>query len=439
MKERHGSRVWLTGPVIHIFLIGVLAVLESRYCRQSQTGDLIARLCLNAILASGFRLSAVVARDPCNRRSVAHKVIQDVRCRRGGISMFRASKCAVATWVGVCIAAAPLAFASPSITGVAGGLSAGQTVTITGSGFGSKPQAQPVLWDNFENGTIGKQIQNVPAAIGHWDTGAGSENVTYTDAKAHTGKMAARHDFIKPYIASLSKNMTFTRLYMDFWMVVDYVDIKSRNFKPWRLYGDNDNYQLDYLWMCNNANALGRVQANAHLEVGSWGGPQYSNGGWMHMQLVYNESSPGQADGTVRHFINSQVAGLDSGAVLTQNVPAHFDQIRIGHYWDQPSDQSCPANGGALVYVDDVYIDTSWARVELGDAPTYAASTHREIQVASSWADGSVSVNFNPGTFVAGSTTYLFVTDANNITSPGIPVKIIGGVAPEPPNSLSVH
>jgi hypothetical protein len=353
--------------------------------------------------------------------------------------MFRASKGRVGTWVVVCVAAAPVALAAPSISGVAGVLSNGQTVSITGSGFGDKPQPQPVLWDNFEGGAIGKQIQDVPAAIGHWDTGAGSENVTYTDAKAHTGRMAARHDFIHPYIASLSKNMTFTRLYMDFWMVVDYVDIKSRNFKPWRLYGDADNYQLDYLWMCNNSNAVGRVQANTHLEVNSWGGPQYSNGGWMHFQLVYNESSPGQANGTVRHYINSQVAGLDSGAVLTQNSAAHFDQIRIGHYWDQPSDQVCPANGGAIIYVDDVYIDTSWARVELGDAPTYAASAHREIQVASTWASGSVSVNFNPGTFAAGSTAYLFVTDANNITSPGIPVKIIGGVAPDPPNSLSVH
>jgi hypothetical protein len=352
--------------------------------------------------------------------------------------MFRVSKGAVGTYVVVCIAAAPLALAAPSISGVAGRLSASQTVTITGSGFGNKAQPQPVLWDDFEGGAISKQIQDVPAAIGRWDTGAGSENVTYTNARAHTGRKAARHDFIQHYIASLSKNMTFTRLYMDFWMVVDYVDIKSRNFKPWRLYGDNDNYQLDYLWMCN-ANALGRVQANASLEVNSWGGPQYSNGGWMHIQLVYNESSPGQTDGTVRHYINSQVAGLDSSAVLTENGAAHFNQIRIGHYWDRAAQDVCPANGGAIVYVDDVYIDTSWARVELGDASSYAASAHREIQVANAWADGAVSVNFNPGTFAAGSTAYLFVTDANNITSPGIPVTIIGGPAPAPPNNLSVH
>jgi hypothetical protein len=354
------------------------------------------------------------------------------------IGMYRMMGAAGA-WVVLCAIAAPLALAAPSITGVSGTFEAGQTVTITGSGFGNKPQPQPILWDNFEGGAIGKQIQGVPAAIGQWDTGAGSDNVTYTNAKSHTGTMASRHDFMHYYNASLAKNMTFSRLYMDFWMVVDYVDIKSRNFKPWRLYGDNDNYELDYLWMCNG-NALGRVQANAHLEVNSWGGPQYSNGGWMHIQLVYNESSPGEANGTVRHYINSQVAGLDSGAVLTENGAAHFDQIRIGHYWDQAAHDVCPANGGAIVYVDDVYIDTSWARVELADASSYAASTHREIQVANAWAEGAVSVNFNPGTFAAGSTAYLFVTDVNDITSPGIPVNIGGTVvAPTAPTNLSVH
>jgi hypothetical protein len=331
--------------------------------------------------------------------------------------------------------------AAPTVTGVSGTLSAGQTVTITGRGFGSKPSAQPVLWDDFESGTAGTQVQGAHAAIGQWDVGAGSQYATYSNVKAHTGRQASAHDFVAQYNVSLAKNMTFTRLYMDFWMVADYVDIKSRNFKPWRLYGDNDNYQLDYVWLCDS-NLMNRVQANANLGLGDYGGPQYTNHGWMHMQLIYNESSPGQANGTVRHYINSQVAGLDSGAVLTQTVPAHFQQIRIGHYWDRAAVDACPGNGGAIVYVDDVYIDTSWARVELGDAPRYAASMHREIQVANTWADGSISAKFNPGTFAAGSTAYLFVTDANNSVSPGMAVTIGGALAaplrPNPP-TLTVH
>jgi len=80
--------------------------------------------------------------------------------------------------------------------------------------------------------------------------------------------------------------------------------------------------------------------------------------------------------------------------------------------------------------------------VELGDASTYAASKHREIQVPTAWADGSVSVKFNSGTFAAGSTAYLYVTDSSNNTSPGIAVKIGGSatsVTPKAPTSVSAQ
>ena len=141
----------------------------------------------------------------------------------------------LAAGIVACSATSAVVYAAPSISNAGGTMSAGTAVTITGTGFGSKPTAQPVLWDNFEGGTVGKTIKEVPAVIGKWDTGAGSDQVTYTRAKVHSGTMAARNDFTSFYLASLAKNMTFSRLYLDFWMVVDYIDIKSRNWKPWRL------------------------------------------------------------------------------------------------------------------------------------------------------------------------------------------------------------
>jgi hypothetical protein len=331
-------------------------------------------------------------------------------------------------------AMAPLALGAPTVSGVSGTLSSGQTVTVRGSGFGTKPTAAPVLWDNFEGGNSGSLIQGAAAPVGRWDTGAGSENPVYSTAKAHSGAKSAYNNFVNNYNSSLAKNMTFTRLYMDFWINADYLDQKSRNFKPWRLYGDNDSYQLDYVWLCNG-NLMNRVQDSAGFSQGDWGGPNYSDNQWMHIQLVYNESSPNVANGTVRHFINSQVAGNDSGAIMTEKTSAHFEQIRIGHYWDRAAVDACPSNSGASVYVDDVYIDTSWARVELGNASTYSGSTHREVQLASTWADGSIAVKFNPGSFASGSTAYLFVTDANNNTSPGIAVTI-GGASTPPPTTV---
>jgi len=352
-----------------------------------------------------------------------------------------ANKCRVLVGVALCFALSSFALGAPSVTGVSGALSSTQTVTITGSGFGSKPQAQPVLWDDFESGVNGQLIANSPARIGRWDSGAGSENVTYSSAKSHGGSKAAFNDFISGQNASLAKNMTFSRVYMDFWIITSYVDRISRNWKPWRFYGDNDSLQLDFVWLCDSQ-LMNRVQDSVGWAKGDWGGSPYANNTWMHVQLVYAESSAGVANGTIRHYIDSKVYGNDSGAIITQMAPAHFDQIRIGHYWAKDAIDACTTNSGARVYVDDVYVDTSWARVELGNAPTYAASTHREVQVPTAWSDGSISVKFNSGTFAAGSTAYLFVTDANNNTSPGISVKIGGtstSLQPNPPTDVNAR
>ena len=354
--------------------------------------------------------------------------------------MFAETKQAVVAGTILSAVIAASAQAAPAVSGVSGTLSSGQTVTIAGSGFGTKSTVAPVLWDDFEKGNNGSLIQNNNAQIGKWDSGAGSEVVTYSTTKSRTGTKSSYHDFINNYNASLAKNMAFSRLYMDFWVAVDYVDRPARNFKPWRLYGADDSLQLSYVWLCDSQliqrDSAGWSQAD-------WGGPTYSKGKWMHMQLVYQESSPNGSDGTIRHAVDSVTAGLNSGSILTRKQNASFGQIRIGHYWSREAVDACASNGGARVYVDDVYIDTSWARVELGNASTYSASTHREIQVPTAWSNGSVAVKFNPGTFTAGSTAYLYVTDSNNNTSPGIAVKIGGSAAsavtPNPPGSVSTQ
>ena len=68
--------------------------------------------------------------------------------------MYAELKRALAAGILLC-GVAPLALGAPAISGVSGTLSSGQTVTISGSGFGTKPQAAPLLWDDFEQGTAG--------------------------------------------------------------------------------------------------------------------------------------------------------------------------------------------------------------------------------------------------------------------------------------------
>lgn len=74
---------------------------------------------------------------------------------------------------------------------------------------------------------------------------------------------------------------------------------------------------------------------------------------------------------------------------------------------------------------DDVYLaigPNAAARVEIGDAPTYAASKRLAIMTPQSWSNGTITATVRMGPFKPSDTLYLFVVDASNVPSAGIPV-----------------
>ena len=60
-------------------------------------------------------------------------------------------------------------------------------------------------------------------------------------------------------------------------------------------------------------------------------------------------------------------------------------------------------------YYDDIYIDSTLARVEIGNSTNYYSSTHRELQIPVSWNNTTITVELNQGSFQAGQEVYLFV------------------------------
>ena len=89
------------------------------------------------------------------------------------------------------------------------------------------------------------------------------------------------------------------------------------------------------------------------------------------------------------------------------------------------------------MYTDNVYIDTTWSRVELVDNPSYLASRVRAVQPSTSWSDISVKAKANFAGLAPGSTVYVFVFNDQNVTSDkGFPITVpnSSGRAP-PPNA----
>ena len=79
-------------------------------------------------------------------------------------------------------------------------------------------------------------------------------------------------------------------------------------------------------------------------------------------------------------------------------------------------------------WANSVYLDTTWARVMIGNASTLGASTQLEMQIPTAWSENSITVKFNKGSFSTGQTAYLYVINSdNNPNTDGFPVTIGGG------------
>ncbi len=334
------------------------------------------------------------------------------------------------------------AYAAPSVSQISGAFSNGSSVTITGSGFGTKSSAAPLVFDNFEGGSTGSKVLTAKAVVGQWQTGAGYDVPVYSTEQVHAGSKAVKLSTNGGvYNFSVNQNGSFPVVYMDWWVRVNQRDRVSRNWKPWRLYGANDTMAANTVVMCTGD---GLSIINETREAGFWWGEggSFSNGQWQHYQVALKaSSSAGAADGAVMQYINGKLVSNHTG-IVTRTGSSHWNQIRIGHYWALDGVDGCPANGGADIFLDNVYIDTNWARVEIGNASTYSTSTKREIQIPTSWSASSITLNVNSGSFSTGSTAYVYVVDSSgNMNSSGMPVTIGSGASkvPEAPSNVSAN
>ena len=75
-------------------------------------------------------------------------------------------------------------------------------------------------------------------------------------------------------------------------------------------------------------------------------------------------------------------------------------------------------------YWGELYIDNTLARIEIGNNSDFESCTHREIQIPVSWEDGGISFKVNQGSFALGENLFLFVVDAANSASEGIPIEV---------------
>ncbi len=358
-----------------------------------------------------------------------------------------------------CVLGSRASWATPVIQGVSGALNHKASITITGSGFGSKPTAAPLVYDDATGSNI------LELWDGAWPNEVGQYNTAY---HLPMRNISLPHSHDTQYIAGC--HATNLGAYSGY----DVMFFKTVKSKPsyiyaawyqraddaWHFGGDNNFKTFDYSeganpyadnswytvygpphpgsvtdgaqWVTEAGTGLTSPDQNGH---NAWWGPAVNPmaGKWSKIEIQVKISSG--TDGYVYVFENGSKVVNYHGTTDTYNGSERT--IAIGGYGRM---QGYTNNWR---YYDDVYVDTSLARVVLADKPSLADATIIEVQIPSSWSDGSISATVNLGKFTQGQTVYAFVVDATGTPSAQGVAVTVGGTStsmqPNAPTAVSVH
>ncbi len=347
--------------------------------------------------------------------------------------------------------------AAPIVENISGVVSNGEMITISGSNFGIKPTAAPlissydnnVVTDNWSNGEIGDSWYQ------QYDGQQWLNNVRHVRTPFYQSSYNIEYDAADDYsVIGYSHNLAENKLYISFYQYMDYDQFHQ-------VTGSGDNAKFIRIWdshnggsgplLSNTANPDGTfrktyIQSEWAPDCPDWsidytatnaelsglnyfrmnfGDANYINTmqEWVHWELyfTYSDNLESSEDSAVI-VKNGQTVARVSGISLT-----HLDELndarllRIGQVTGGRTETQ-------MEYVDQIYYDNSFAHVFISDSSTLSFSDMtdfniEEVQVASSWNDVSITVSVNQGVLMGDVFLYV-MDDLGEINNNGFPVTI---------------
>lgn len=355
-------------------------------------------------------------------------------------------------------------WAAPAITGYSGTIANGESITVTGTGFGvTGPTVQ--MFDDFESGSDGSRIgdgSGDDAVVGKWVTIYGNDyHPTYSTNESNSGSKAFRCNHNEAYDCGTdgtSANVQLTKstdFYFSYWIKIPSGQAipgttgcgNSGNLKVWWL-STNGVYGSDYgLQILGNGNpsdtvALGPIDGGENRCAGSYGqgscagqgyvSTPFTRGRWMRMEFYIH----GATDNT--GAVYGWLMDSSTARYTWQSYPTGDNTLDDADGWGHLHFHGfARKDSNANTYYDDIYIATgsgARARVEIGNASTYAACTNLAVCTPTSWGDTSIAATVRQGSFSAG-TAYLFVVDSDGAVSDGYEITL-GSESPSPASRI---
>ena len=326
-------------------------------------------------------------------------------------------------------------YAAPSVSGTSGSTSHGGSMTISGSAFGTKSPAAPLLWDDFEWGSDGTRIDTSVDWRGEDSTDPEEPEI---DTSQSFGQ-GTRSSYVFVFEADPDEvyGTEFRPVYHDFTASTTiYVSSMNRfshgggaqgggMWKMPRIVGTGGSYsQGPYTGVSYFATSDSAGDPAFYYEPGDCSDcsltteyddtiSDLATDTWHRIETYYVLSTPATSDGAVKYWWNYQqapelvTAGWDNLATRSAGNTNTVDVFNSGHqYVNDTIDKMF------YIWQDDVYIDDTQARVEICDASTWAARTDCAIQIPSAWSTTSATVTLNQGALASIADSYLYVIDS---------------------------
>jgi hypothetical protein len=330
--------------------------------------------------------------------------------------------------------------AEPVIYDVSGSLTDGGPITVSGNAFGTKSPAKPYLWAPFD-GSLN------PSPLGRKTSWTEIDAMVYDAGCGPDSSGCAKDSTNRRPVWTLMVDTTgdfnlndYSQKYYLFKKTKKTFSVVGLNWKVWRVWAYTDRLTIPDMYIAQGNGCAGSEGGPGTYCWGSTS--QAGNTSWMTEEIVFqaNSGPTGAAffDTTFRYYINSALntdcsPGNPDGYQFGVQNGADYSLPMIMHYPVhgvlENENQDVPAD--YHYYVDDVYMDTTWARVMICDAATWIDRTHCEIQIPSAWSSTSITIVAHRGTFTGGSNAYLYVLDADgNVNTDGYLVTF-AAICPE--------
>lgn len=342
-------------------------------------------------------------------------------------------------------------YAAPTINSTSGTFTTGQSVNISGSGFGIKTTAKPLVYADFAsstapNGTLGQTSSW--AATGHClsqvtgsecPDGSGScirstdgSEACFDNGGVILGVDQTSWNTAGNYIYIYQKKHYNYTTHPDNYHGVGITD-NYKNYRAWPT--DPVNLPDWYISINNNRTAFEAYNeditlADNNIDLPILPFPQE----WFVEEFLIHVGDPWPAvngnwilyrDGDQK-FSHSMCLRGNSGSADDVDITRFY----VVHEVPDFSDDRWPCwSTDNRFWADDVYVDTTWSRVMICAGSTWTNRGHCEIQIPSAWSDTSSTVTVESGTITG--TNYLYVVDASNTAnSSGYQVTIGEGSSP---------